>query len=320
MLLTSVLPVFALIFCGWLAGRTGLMGRAASEALNSFVFYCALPVMMFKAIAATDLDKVLDPVIILFWIGLQLLIMAVSGAISVMAFGRNIAQSMVGGLTAIFANTGYMGIPLVLAIYGEDAVLPAIIVTVAQTTLLIPASLLMLDVMKSRGNGDAGPKQALQSIITGLVKNPIVLGTVAGLCVTGFGIPQPAPMVKFVDILAPAAGPCALFAIGLFLAGQKLRDGAGEVAMLSLIKLVAHPVLLVAGMAMLTAIGLGFDPVTRDILLIMAALPAGATAFVVAQAHQVSVDRSSGTILVTTIVSIVTVSVILTFFLQGAPA
>jgi len=117
-------------------------------------------------------------------------------------------------------------------------------------------------------------------------------------------IPLPAPVDTFCSILSGAAGPSALFAIGLFMVGKPLLHGLGEVASVSAVKLLIHPVVT----WLLFAYVFDVDPLWRAVGILMAALPAGALCFVVAQNYNVYVQRTSAAILLSTIAAVLTLS------------
>jgi len=118
--LGAVLPVFGLVACGYLAGRFGLVTQASSHALNQFVYAFALPAMLFVAVYRGSLDEILSGGFLLAVI-VATLATAVAGFALSHFSGAPPAESTLRALNASFANTGYLGIPLVTVAYGERA-------------------------------------------------------------------------------------------------------------------------------------------------------------------------------------------------------
>jgi hypothetical protein len=116
----------------------------------------------------------------------------------------------------------------------------------------------------------------------------------------------PAPLATFADILGAAASPCALFAIGLFLAGQKVTTGLGEIGWLVALKLVVQPAIT----WWLAYSVMSMDEPWAAAVVIQAALPTGALVFVLAQQYGIFVQRATATIMVSTVVSVVTLSLL----------
>lgn len=213
-------------------------------------------------------------------------------------------------MNASFANTGYMGIPLAITAFGEAAALPAIMATVFLSIVVMGLTIALIETDLSQ---QVGAVSIGRDVSLALVKNPVILPVAAGVLVPAFGLPLPAPVERFCDLLGSAAGPCALFAIGLFIAGQSLREGLGDAGLLVFIKLIVHPLvtwLLIVGLFQL-------EPLWAMVTILVSALPAGATCFVLAQRYQVFVAPTSASILLSTVLSVVTVSFLLVVFGVG---
>ena len=132
-------------------------------------------------------------------------------------------------------------------------------------------------------------------------RSPILQAVVLGMLVSGFSVSLPDPVVRFLDLLASAAGPCALFAIGHFLSDQGLPRRWGEVGVATLGKVVLQPALAFG----LLAFTPGMDPMWMKSALLLAALPSAANCFVLAKDYDRFVAGASATILLSTIASVV---------------
>ena len=302
-ILNVVLPVFAIMAAGYLCGRAGILGQDSSRALNGFVYYAALPALFFGSLADTPLAS------ILYWdfitvYGLGLLLVLVPSALLVrFVAGAGLELSMLHGMSAIFSNTGYMGVPLLLLAFGQDGLLPAIITTALHGTVVIIAGIVVLELSRAQSGGGLGP---IRTASLAVLRNPLFLSAIAGLLWAASAQPLPEPVKNFMDILGAAAGPCALFAIGLFMVGKPLRAGLGEVLWICVLKLVALP-LLVAWLAFFV---FDLDPLWAKSAVIQAALPTGALIFVLASTYEVYVQRATSVILLSTVLSVISLSVL----------
>jgi malonate transporter and related proteins len=117
----AVLPVFGLVACGYLAGRLGIVSQVSSHALNQFVYAFALPAMLFIAVYRGALEEILSGAFLLAVISATLATALAGFALSYYGAGAAPAESTMRALNASFANTGYLGIPLVTVAYGERA-------------------------------------------------------------------------------------------------------------------------------------------------------------------------------------------------------
>lgn len=297
-LINIVIPVFAIIGCGYAARRLGLLGNASTEALNGFVYYFALPAVFLHSMATAPLEQIFDPAFVGAYMGGGIVVYVLALVAARLFFRETLAEGTLASLSAVFANTGYMGIPLFIAAFGPDGTFPVILVTVAQTLTFFVVSILLIEFSTHDRNGGSPLVHLAKSLAT----NPFIIATAVGLTLnlTGAGMPKPAEV--FLSLLGASAGPCALFALGLFLVGQSVTRGLGEVTWLSTLKLIVHPAATWAFAVFVFALP---ERETRDLVL-MSALPAGALVFVIAQRHGVFVQRSLATILVTTLLSLVT--------------
>jgi hypothetical protein len=296
----AVLPVFGLVACGYLAGRAGLVTQASSTALNQFVYAFALPAMLFIAVYRGSLEDILSGAFLLAVIAATVGTAAAGFALSRMNGAPN-AESTMRALNASFANTGYLGIPLVTVAYGERAALPAALATVATNFVSFALAVVCLELFVNPRRG--GVRRALR----GVVMSPLIWPIVLAILFVGLEIRLPLPVERFATLLAAAAGPCALFAIGLFVSQLSIRAGAAASWQTSVLKLVVHPIL----MALLVYQVLSVDPFWATIAVVCASLPLGATAFVLAQRYGLLEAETSTGAVVSTAASVLTVSLVM---------
>ena len=303
-----VLPVFAIMLAGYLAGRFRILGNESSQALNGFVYFVAIPALFFVSMARVPVGEVFNWPFLAAYGGGLAITFALAVTVARWVFPNRLGALGLHGLAAIFANTGYMGIPLLLIAYGEPGTLPAIIATVLQGALVMALGIVIIEVDVHRA---APGLEILRRVGLAVVKSPLLLSAAAGLAVSAAGLELPVFVVTFCDLLAAAVGPCALFAMGLFMVGRSFTAGVGEVSWLVALKLVVQP----AVTWVLAYPVLGIDPLWAASAVILAALPTGALVFVLAQRYDIYVQRSTAAIMVSTVISLATLSAL--FLLLG---
>ncbi|MEO0392541.1 MAG: AEC family transporter [Pseudomonadota bacterium] len=341
--LNVVAPVFAIILAGWTAGRVGLLGRDGSVALNQFVYWFALPPVLFLGLAGAPLEDIFNAAFLnafLIGLGATYLIGLASGwalwrrrhhrrahgltnatgasAAGVRADGTNASaddaidpgttgqKASIMALNASFSNTGYMGIPLFIALVGSQLLAPVIVATVIMSAVMVAVAIIMLEGL---GQSDEPPLMIARNIGRALITNPLIISSLAGLAAAFVALPIAEPVERFGNLIGAAAGPCALFSIGLFLAGQSLRDGLGDALWISVLKLVVQPAITI----LLIDLYFPMDPYWRASAIVLAALPTGGLTFVIAERYGISVGDTSATILISTLLSLFTLSGILLF-------
>jgi predicted permease len=189
--------------------------------------------------------------------------------------------------------------------YGHDGLIPAVLIIACHSPTLITTTTILVEAATGRGEG--GLRVALATFGS-LLRNPIVVGVLAGIVWGGVGLGIPGPLQRFLDLLAGAAPPAALFALGASLVEFRIRGALRESLLVVALKLVALPLLV----WILAAFVFDVRPLWTAVAVLSAALPTGANAFLLAQRYDVYVQRSATIVLVSTVASIVTLSLLLT--------
>lgn len=301
-----VIPVFAIVATGYVCGWRKLLGVESSEALNGFVYWVALPALLFKAMAGVDLAEVWNGPFLAAFAGASFVTWVIASIAGYFFFRLNAAESALHGLNGAYPNSGFMGIPLAIAAYGEEAALPAIVAAVV-SVLSVALAVVPIEIARP---GESKILPLIGRVAGALVRNPMIVAPCAGLAWSWTGLGLVAPFETFTGILGAAAGPCALFSIGLFLVGKPLREGSVEIAAMTVAKLVLHPLLTAFAILVLFPT----DPLWATVAILSAALPIGSGPFVLAQAQGIYVRRTSTVMLVTTVLSVVTISVFFVIF------
>ncbi|MBC7803718.1 MAG: AEC family transporter [Candidatus Parcubacteria bacterium] len=304
LILSSVLPVFGLVLCGWFAGRTRLVGAESSDALNQFVYYFALPAMLFAAVARGSLSQIFNLPFLAGVVAATLACAAVGFALSAWISRGSPQEHSLRALNASFSNTGYLGIPLVTVAYGPEAALPAAMATVATNVMLFAGSLTLLELFDRRqsqhGNG-------IGLALLGTARSPLIWPIGLAIVLVAADLTLPLPVMRLADLLAGAAGPGALFALGLFVSRQSIRKGMAAAGPGVALKLVLHPLIAAAIFYGLLSV----DPLWAKVAVVGASLPLGATAFVLAQRYKVLEVETSCSAVLSTALSVLTVSIVM---------
>jgi malonate transporter len=305
-ILNAALPFFALIFCGYAAGRLRLLTETAAAGVNTFVFYFALPAFLFGLMSSSPIAEVVNGRFIGAYATASLAVFALAALGGRLLFGVGRAEAAMQGLAAVLPNTGYMGIPLISAVFGREAAIPIVVGLTLDGILLIPLGIIIIESDKGRADGLL---QTGLTTLAALARNPLIISIFAGLAFSATGLDTPTPLTNFLDLLGAAAGPCALFALGATLAGRagERLGGAAEVSYMTFSKLVVHPAVLLFTATVLFDV----DPRWATAALLGAALPIAANAFIVARQYDVYVARTSSAVLVSTAVSMISVSALL---------
>ena len=319
-ILFVTIPFFALIAAGYAAARTGALPFAAIPGLNAFVLYFALPCMLFRFGAGAPIAQLLDAGVALVWGASALIVVAATVALARrQRIGWN--DAAFGALVAAFPNTGFMGVPLLIAILGTQAA-PPIIITIAFD--LVVTSSLCIALSRLAGADEHGAAKAARQALRGIVQNPMPWAIVLGGLASAARFALPGPLERTIAMLADAASPVALFTIGAVLArsallarehraralvaaamgsaSQPLRQARpADVLSVAAIKLLLHP-LLVYGLARgAIALGVPLDAPALAAIVLVAALPSASNVSMLAERFGADNGRIARIILWTTV-------------------
>ena len=232
------IPFFALIFLGFGAHAIGFIDAAGARTMSRFAFYVTLPPYMFLKVSASEPSSILNWGFVWRYESGTIIMYLTAAAIGYWLFRLKRLESGIFGLNVAYPNYGYMGIPLAILAFGDAAALPMALILFADTIVLLALTSCFV-----AGNG-GGVTESVKRIAITMVSNPLVLAVMAGLLFSASGLPLPQIPQQFGSLLAGAAAPVALFALGATLFGQPVRAAAGEVTAISLLKLIVHPLLV----------------------------------------------------------------------------
>jgi malonate transporter and related proteins len=303
-ILQVTIPFFALVLCGFLAARSRMLPLDAIGGLNVFVLYFALPPMLYRFGAQTPVARLFDPAVLLVWLPCALVMVALTVRFS---RGGRIGwnDAAFGALVAAFPNTGFMGVPLLVALLGPAAAGPAIATILVDMviTTSVCVALSRLDAA-----GQHGPAEAAKKALRGVAINPLPWAILLGGLSSALGIRPVAPVMDTLGLLADAASPVALFTIGAVLARSQRFSAAAEQAPVparefvpvALAKLVLHPLLVLGAGAAAIAAGLPLERFALTVLVLVAALPSASNVAMLAERFGADTGRIARIILLTT--------------------
>jgi malonate transporter and related proteins len=293
-----VLPVFAIIVTGWLAGWLGYISRSLADGLVHFAYNVAMPALLFVTIAQEPADNLLEWRFLLAFGGGSILCFALVFLAVRAAWRGDRASSTIYGMTAAMTNTGFVALPILHSIYGEPAVLPAAIATVFVAVVMFPITVVLLERERRGAHGQSARPVAL---LKQIVLNPMVLSTMVGLAWAITGLPIPAPIADYMNIFAAALTPCALFAIGLGLSVEGMRSNLAASLALAVVKLVIMPLIVYA-----LCVASGLNPLYTVAAVVCGAVPTAKTVYILAGEYKVEEPLVAATVSITTLLSVPT--------------
>lgn len=301
--LNSALPIFALILTGFICGYFGVFDRVATDNLNRFAVYLALPSLMFVAMSRITPEQVRQFGFVAAFCGGFATTFAVAFVISRLR-GRRVANASIEGLDAGYSNVGFMGIPMCLLVFGPESAPASIIATLFTACVLFLFAVILVEFDLKKGDRfwSTGAR-----VIVAVLRSPLLIAPIAGLAVGLSGLKLPGPIESFTTLLGGAASPAALVCIGLFLAQERVvSDDLKSIGILVTLKLVLQP----AVTAFLAFYVFSMPPLWSHSAVILSALPIGSGPFTIAKLYGLEAGVTSGAILASHIFAVLTVSLL----------
>lgn len=307
--LNVVAPVFAIVALGYFAVRIRIYPAEGIKGLIAFVNNFATPCLLFRAMLNVDFAETFSLRLIgPYYLG-ALTVFVVGIIIARKTFGRSPGESVSAGFSGMFTNTVLLGIPILQRAYGDDA-MPIVFTIVGTHAAILMTSAMLTMEFARRDGAPLGP--AVLGALWRIAKNPLLIGIAVGLAGNLAGITLPETVDAFTLIMAQAIVPVALFGLGGALNEYKLAENWLLALVMSLLKLILHPLLV--WIVMIPILNVDHNLARYPILL--AAMPSGINVYIFATFYKRGQDIAANTVLITTVLSVATASVwlyILTF-------
>ena len=297
-ILSLTIPFFGIILLGAFSRSSGFFDEQAGRILARFAFFVVLPAFMFVSITSAPVSEVANPHFILRYEAVTIIIFALGIVFATRALRLSGRSSGIFALNATYPNYGYIGVPLAILAFGEGAVVPMSLILVCDSIML-----LLLTAIFTRDKGSGDLSSALVQMLRSMSRNPLLLSVLTGFIFSASGLTLPQMPIFFLDMLAGAAAPTALFALGITLVGQPIRSARAELGTITILKLVIHPLLMAA--VMLTMPGL--DMLWIQTAILFACLPVAANVFALSEFYQAYSGRTATSIMLTTLIASVSV-------------
>ncbi|TYC53696.1 AEC family transporter [Rhodobacterales bacterium] len=303
---TIVTPVFLLIGIGYCLARFGVFGPSVSAALGQFVYTVSIPALIFRTLIAADLSDGL-PVSLwaTYFIGIATA-WALGSVIIRKGFARDARAGVIGGISAAFANTVLVGLPIVAAVYGDAGLVPLLlIVSIHLATMTIVIAVAM-ERAAATDRGEVSPP--LAQLVTGagksLLTNPLIIAILLAFLWRFGGMAMPEIPLSVINRIGSTALPLALLSLGMSLVQYGMRGNILPGLLLSIVKVLIMPAVVFC----LGAFVFHLPPLWTTVATLTAACPTGVNAYIFANRYGTGHAMSANTITMTTLCALATTS------------
>jgi predicted permease len=296
--LNPIFPVFAIMLVGIVFSRGGLFDSAAAHAINRFVFFVAVPALLFLLLSRADLGNV-DVRLLAFYFLSEIVLFTGGAVIARFLFKCLPGEAILLGMASCFVNHVFFVLPIATILYGEQATAPITAIIVIDTTVIFGGTIMGLEFASHRS-------ESTWRVVRSFLRNPVLVSIALGLMVNISGLPLHDGVVTFTSFAGAAAAPAALFSLGIILARARFLSLDSRAVMATGLKIIVHP--LVAWFLFTGLVE--FEPLLRDPAMLVAAGPCGAMPFVLAMQYKVRAESIGMAIIYSTIASLLTLSIL----------
>ncbi|MEQ1685941.1 MAG: AEC family transporter [Burkholderiaceae bacterium] len=294
----KLLTIFVVVAIGWIVGKLKWLGTGdPARTLANAAYYIFVPALLFRTTARIDFKTMPWDTLVAVFVPMLVMMVVVyavqrhanrSGALPVAAPG-------VRAISSVFGNTVQVGIPMAAALFGEAglAIHLAIVSLHALVLLTLVTALVELDLARAKHGEPTHLLKTLASTARNTIIHPVVLPVLIGLSWNALGLPIPAVADEILQTLGSAVVPLCLVLIGMALAYYGVQGAARAAVVLSLLKLLVLPA-LVLGIAHW---GFKLTGMPLTVIVMMAALPIGSNALIFAQRyHALEAEITAATV------------------------
>lgn len=327
--LFGILPLFLIMIVGYAASHASRFADNVEPALNTFVFYIALPALLFTVVADADPQSGVPLEFLLVTTAATTVFAGLVGLLTRYVLRRSLAQSLAMSLSTGFGNVSYLGIPVVLGVLGSSAGLAAGMGQLVHNVLFMVGFPVLAQLVLPTRRGDQRRRSARTVAMTvrnALLRNPVTWAMLAGGAVLYFDWSLPDPVDRAAQMLAAAAAPGALFTIGLSLRRtvRRIRGraadqrGAARTSLPAMVLMVLGKLLLLPALTVASLLWLApdLDPLWFNTAVLMAAMPVSATAYIMAASETGDGEPTAVGIVLTSALAVLTLPTLAQLFLR----
>lgn len=304
-LLKQMLVLFIMMLLGVYCRKRGIFNDEANKRISSLVVNVANPALILSS--SINQDAVIEGMdfvktFILAW-GMFCVLMVIACFIPGI-LRADIKEYGTYKTMTIFSNIGFMGFPVIDALYGSEALLYA-------TMFLIPFNVLIytygISVMRKAGDGESEDTEKQTGFRLQKILNVGVISCAVALVIYLTGWPIPVVVENAVDSISGLTAPLSMMVIGDSLTKINLKKLFCNARMLvfSVIKLLLIPIL---GVSLIKLLGL--NPLLTGVCMIMLATPVGSMNAMLAQEYGGDYELASQGVTITTLLAVITMPLV----------
>ncbi|WP_243544040.1 AEC family transporter [Pseudodesulfovibrio tunisiensis] len=301
---STLLPLFLMVLGGWYAQRRGILADGSAAALNDFVYYFALPALIFVSLATTPISEIFQ---FRFIAGFTLAMFAsyiLMFLVSAIFFKAHHTESCLRSTSASYPNCAYLGFPIILSLFhGSREAYVASTLAVLVPTLIV---MLVVAEFEMHRSENKSLLRIMGNVTLTMLKTPVISCAFLGIAFSLCGLTMPEFLANGLRSFGMASIPCALFAVGMLMCGLESDLKIRNILSVNLVKIVIHPILAAVFLLL-------FDVSGKMLLMgiLLAGMPTAALACVFSQVYNTCESETSATVFLSMLLYVPTFSITL---------
>lgn len=297
-IIEAISPIFLVIFIGWGAGKTEVIEFDHKKSLINFVTKISLPLLLLDTTSKTPIKYFADfRVLSVIILGLTILFFA-TYFIFKLYFEVNLNKSAISAITSSFPNATFMGIPILVKLYGESSMTIIIMFGIVASILLVSLTVIIIETHRNK------EIHSFKHILN-ILNTPMIIAPVIGLFFSYFNIDLPEILHSTFSLIGNTAPAIALFIIGFTISNFKLSMSR-QIGLMIFIKSVITPLVFWVILILFNIKGDAFKQ-----LLLISAIPTATIGPMLASQYEAYEIESNSVSTIGTILSIVTLGIII---------
>ena len=294
----TILAIILLILIGYLAKKIGLLKPEDSLTLNKIVINIAIPSLIFLAMFNADLSnlKLLLPITLICIITGSLCGLLVYIFSRARGYSKKTRWTLVG--TSTLFNSGFLGYPVVLGIFGATGLVRAVFYDMGSTILFLSLGIFFILIFGGR----------YTSIIKRTVLFPPLWGIILGILANILHLTPGFIPLDVLKYLSGAAIPMIMISLGLSLEAGDLKNYFGAASFVTLTRLIISPMI-----AVLMVYILGLHGLEGTVTVVEAGMPSAMLSLVLAASYDLDINAAAACIFLSTVVSMITLPILISF-------
>ena len=303
----QMLMLFAMMLTGYWIWKKEWFDEAAYQKLSKIVVNILNPILVIYGVVGKDSGG--DAELVLWNLGFVALfyvILILTGLVYVWVFRPAESERRLYRLMTIFPNVGFMGIPVISAVFGEESMIYIVLYMLGYNLILYTYGL----ALARKAAEDAGSVVSREQNQWKRMINPGTISSVAAVIIFLFGIPLPAPAVNFCDYMGNATIPLSMLLIGMSIAKADLKKifSNGKIYAYTAVKMLLLPILMIVLVRPFSV-----EPVIFGVFILQLAMPVGSIVTLVAKESGADETLCTNGIVLSTLASIVTIPLVCMF-------